>query len=393
VRDSQPNLSSAHAESLVAVVDRDTLVGPAPDSPPLRRPALALSILLDAGLAACAYVAASWLRFPADRLGQFLPKVWSTLPYVVSGQLAMLIALGGYARRPRTDWLLRVAAGVVVGTAASSIALGITIGFEGISRSAFVADAVLLSIATIGWRGMWVLRSRARGRTPVQARIGELVDRAEEMATLGAVVMSLYAYRELLRNLVIKDLKLKYRGSVFGFLWSLANPLLMIVVYTVAFTYIMRVQTDNFVFYLMLGILSWTFFANSATMSTGAIVDNAGLLKSVSLPRAIFPIGLPACHGFVVPRAAHSNDVAVSRVSCFTGRFHDRHCAYPRHGHGVLPRRATPARSGPVRVVLDHADRLRVESRTRRATVSVPFEPHVTVHRRVSEAVLLSCVA
>jgi ABC-2 type transport system permease protein len=290
VRDSQPNLSSAHAESLVAVVDRDTLVGPAPDSPPLRRPALALSILLDAGLAACAYVAASWLRFPADRLGQFLPKVWSTLPYVVSGQLAMLIALGGYARRPRTDWLLRVAAGVVVGTAASSIALGITIGFEGISRSAFVADAVLLSIATIGWRGMWVLRSRARGRTPVEARIGELVDRAEEMATLGAVVMSLYAYRELLRNLVIKDLKLKYRGSVFGFLWSLANPLLMIVVYTVAFTYIMRVQTDNFVFYLMLGILSWTFFANSATMSTGAIVDNAGLLKSVSLPRAIFPI-------------------------------------------------------------------------------------------------------
>ena len=68
---------------------------------------------------------------------------------------------------------------------------------------------------------------------------------------------------------------------MFGFLWSLANPLLMIVVYTIAFTYILRVRSEGFVFYLMLGQLAWTFFANSAAMSTGAIVDNAGLLKSV----------------------------------------------------------------------------------------------------------------
>ena len=110
------------------------------------------------------------------------------------------------------------------------------------------------------------------------------------MTTLRAVVASLYSYRELLKNLVLKDLKLKYRGSVFGFLWSLANPLLMIVVYTVAFTYILRVRSEGFVFYLMLGLLSWTFFASSAAMSTGAIVDNAGLLKSVLFPRAILPI-------------------------------------------------------------------------------------------------------
>jgi ABC-2 type transport system permease protein len=103
-------------------------------------------------------------------------------------------------------------------------------------------------------------------------------------------VTGLYSYRELLRNLVIKDLKLKYRGSVFGFLWSLVNPLLMIVVYTVAFTYILHVRSEGFVFYLMLGLFSWTFFANSASMSTGSIIDNAGLLKSVFFPRAILPI-------------------------------------------------------------------------------------------------------
>ena len=104
------------------------------------------------------------------------------------------------------------------------------------------------------------------------------------------MVLSLYRYRELLRNLVFKDLKLKYRGSVFGFVWSLANPLLMIVVYAIAFTFILQVRSAGFVFYLMLGQLSWTFFSSSAMMSTGAVIDNAGLLKSVRFPRAILPI-------------------------------------------------------------------------------------------------------
>ena len=179
--------------------------------------------------------------------------------------------------------------GVVVGTAAASVVMGVTLGFSGLSRSAFVADAMLLVIATVGWRGAWVLRARARSAEA--GRDTELVDRAAEVAPLVAVLFSLYRYRELLKNLVFKDLKLRYRGSVFGFLWSLANPLLMIIVYSVAFTFILRVRTAGFVFYLMLGQLSWIFFANSAMMSTSAIVDNAGLLKTVLFPRAILPIG------------------------------------------------------------------------------------------------------
>ena len=102
----------------------------------------------------------------------------------------------------------------------------------------------------------------------------------------------------------------------------------MIVVYTIAFTFILRVRSEGFVFYLMLGLLSWTFFASSATMSTGAIVDNAGLLKSVRLPardpadrhRAVQPravsadrVGVPAGHDALVPRPAVGADAAVSR--------------------------------------------------------------------------------
>jgi ABC-2 type transport system permease protein len=96
-------------------------------------------------------------------------------------------------------------------------------------------------------------------------------------------------YRHLLLNLVLKDLKLKYRGSVIGFLWSLANPLVMVAVYTFAFTRILPVASPQFVFYLMLGLLAWTFFAGSAAMSTSSIADNGGLLKSVWFPRAILP--------------------------------------------------------------------------------------------------------
>ena len=71
-------------------------------------------------------------------------------------------------------------------------------------------------------------------------------------------------------------------------MWSLVNPLLMIVVYTMAFTFILRIRSERFVFYLMLGQLSWTFFASSATMSTGAIVDNAGLLEERAVSRGRF---------------------------------------------------------------------------------------------------------
>ncbi len=124
---------------------------------------------------------------------------------------------------------------------------------------------------------------------PADTEAGPLVDRAAERSSVVSTVRGLVRYRHLLFNLVLKDLKLKYRGSVFGFLWSLANPLLMIVIYTVAFTYILGVRSESFVFYLMLGILAWTFFANSLMMSTGAIADNGGLVKSVFFPRAILP--------------------------------------------------------------------------------------------------------
>src|SRR5713226_3873956 len=91
---------------------------------------------------------------------------------------------------------------------------------------------------------------------------GPMIDRAAERDSLARTLAAIFHYRVLLKHLVAKDLKLKYRGSILGFFWSLLNPLLMIAVHTVAFKYILRMPTEGFVFYLMLGILAWTFFVN-----------------------------------------------------------------------------------------------------------------------------------
>ena len=177
----------------MAVVARDTSAASGAGSHLLlRRPPWLFSVLLDCALGVCVYLASYWLRFEGERFATFLPTAWSTTPVVVGGQLAALAAVRAYAPRPRASWLFRVVAGIVLGTAASSIVIRLVMGFEGVSRMAFVADALLFSIAAIGWRGAWVLRARSRARAAAgscgQPGSGEdLVDRADEM-TLGTVV-------------------------------------------------------------------------------------------------------------------------------------------------------------------------------------------------------------
>jgi lipopolysaccharide transport system permease protein len=119
-----------------------------------------------------------------------------------------------------------------------------------------------------------------------------LVDRSAQIRSVRATAASVLHYRQLIRSLVAKDLKLKYRGSVLGFVWSLLNPLLMLAVYTFAFSFIMMdaSRPAGFVFLLLVAILPWSFFVGSLVMSTGAIVDSAGLLKSVLFPHAVLPI-------------------------------------------------------------------------------------------------------
>lgn len=113
--------------------------------------------------------------------------------------------------------------------------------------------------------------------------------RAQSAQTTSGVT-DLFRYRALIKNLVLKDLKLKYRDSVFGAVWSLLHPLLMILVYTVAFKHILRVGMENYAYFLLVGLLPWSFFSSSLVASTQAITGNANLIRKVYFPPETLPI-------------------------------------------------------------------------------------------------------
>jgi ABC-2 type transport system permease protein len=95
---------------------------------------------------------------------------------------------------------------------------------------------------------------------------------------------------ELLAELVRKDLKVKYKNSALGFVWSLANPLLYLAVFTLVFNVFLRGGVDNFAVLFMAGFLVWNFFNLSTLTATGAVVGNANLVRKVRFPRIVLPL-------------------------------------------------------------------------------------------------------
>src|SRR5205807_8735550 len=96
---------------------------------------------------------------------------------------------------------------------------------------------------------------------------------------------TLYRYRQLIAALTARDLKARYRGSILGFFWSLANPLMLLGVYTLVFTRFFPQQVVRpYPLFLFAGILPWTFFSAAVLESTNAITANAGLIKKVMFP-------------------------------------------------------------------------------------------------------------
>jgi lipopolysaccharide transport system permease protein len=103
-----------------------------------------------------------------------------------------------------------------------------------------------------------------------------------------------WGYRDLLRHLVLRDLRHKYKGSSLGFVWSLLHPLLMAAVYSVAFRFITPNGIAHFPVFLLSGLLPWMFFSASLGSAVGSIVDNSALVRKVAFPRLILPLAAVA---------------------------------------------------------------------------------------------------
>lgn len=100
-------------------------------------------------------------------------------------------------------------------------------------------------------------------------------------------------YRGLMQTLVVRELKARYRGSVLGYLWSFINPLLLLLIYSFVFTYLMPAKVpgvDPYPLFLFCGILPWTWFSTSLTEASNSLISNGNLIKKVLFPAEVLPI-------------------------------------------------------------------------------------------------------
>ena len=97
-------------------------------------------------------------------------------------------------------------------------------------------------------------------------------------------------YRPLLKELVKRDLRLKYRRSFLGYLWSLLNPLLMMTIMTIVFSFMFKSNIENFPLYLICGNTLFSFFNESTNMAMYSVLNNGALIRKVYIPKFIFPI-------------------------------------------------------------------------------------------------------
>jgi ABC-type polysaccharide/polyol phosphate export permease len=95
-------------------------------------------------------------------------------------------------------------------------------------------------------------------------------------------------YRFLLRHLVLRDLKVRYKRSVLGFLWAMVNPLLTMVVLLAVFIGLFRFDVEHYPIYILAGLLLWNLFARGTSMAMRAVIDNAGIRNKIYVPASVF---------------------------------------------------------------------------------------------------------
>jgi homopolymeric O-antigen transport system permease protein len=143
-------------------------------------------------------------------------------------------------------------------------------------------------------------------------------------------------YRGLIQSLVARELKARYRGSVLGFFWSFINPLLLLLVYSFVFSFVMRDDARDpritpYALFMFCGILPWTWFSASLNEAAGVLISSGNLIKKVLFPAEILPIvtvlanmvhfffGLVILAGFLVwyQRPLNLSELAVFPLAVF----------------------------------------------------------------------------
>ncbi len=115
---------------------------------------------------------------------------------------------------------------------------------------------------------------------------------------MSTYIHNFLAYKELLKELIVRDVKIKYRRSVLGMLWSVLNPLGMMIIMTIVFSHVFRQNIENFPVYLMCGQVVFNFYNEASSMAMSSILGNASLIRKVYVPKYLFPTS-KVCSSFV----------------------------------------------------------------------------------------------
>jgi lipopolysaccharide transport system permease protein len=114
------------------------------------------------------------------------------------------------------------------------------------------------------------------------------------------VLREFWRYRELLWNLVLRDIRVRYKQSLLGAAWAIAQPLAMMIVFTIVFTRILKVESEGvpYPIFSYSALLPWTFFATALNFAVPSLVSNMNLVTKIYFPREIFPIAAVIACGF-----------------------------------------------------------------------------------------------
>ncbi len=113
------------------------------------------------------------------------------------------------------------------------------------------------------------------------------------------VYADLVRYRELFGNLFRRDLQAKYRGSALGVLWTIVNPIMLMGVYLLVFSVVLKARFANvphYPLFLLSGLAVWTFFAAALQSATRSMLDNANLIRKIRFPRQLVPLSVVGAH-------------------------------------------------------------------------------------------------
>lgn len=129
------------------------------------------------------------------------------------------------------------------------------------------------------------------GKNPSsQGSSKEIYDSASRPAPVIEEALALLHYRDLIRQLISRSIKTRYKRSVLGVAWTMLNPLLSMLVLTLVFSGIFRYPMQNYALYVLSGLLLWNFFSQTTTAAMGDLIWSGGLISRIFIPKSVFAV-------------------------------------------------------------------------------------------------------